>query len=80
MPKCKCGSYAVTLDPDREVCDVCYYRIRAEKLTKQRDLLIKKIRELGEPFMECATLGTCRSPAEPDCKQHIIDWAEKVTE
>jgi len=28
MEQCKCGSYAVNIDPEYKVCDVCFYKNR----------------------------------------------------
>ena len=32
MQKCKCGSYALNIDLDRRVCDVCFWKDKYEKL------------------------------------------------
>ena len=63
--KCKCGSYAINIDPAREVCDVCFYK------DQLLDLLAVIHRDGGqytetmglrEAVAEAITLSTERLP------------------
>jgi hypothetical protein len=52
MKQCKCGSYAINHHShgrdgsDGDLCDVCYWRTRAERLREERRTLYAKIEQL----------------------------------
>ena len=35
MKSCKCGSYAINIDPKQKECDVCYWKNKAARLDSQ---------------------------------------------
>ena len=44
--KCKCGSYAINIDPEHEVCDVCYYRDQLMRIKEELNSLDSSVREM----------------------------------
>lgn len=51
--QCKCGSYAINLgrhgrapEKDVELCDVCYWRVRAERAQEELEALRASIKEM----------------------------------
>jgi hypothetical protein len=55
MKICKCGSFAINpqchgRDPgvDLDLCDVCYWRVRAEKISRALELRAKALQKITE--------------------------------
>ncbi len=53
----ECGSYAINIDPDREVCDVCYWKLKYEEKSIEVNELLKNILKNISDLEEAKTMG-----------------------
>jgi hypothetical protein len=50
MRQCKCGSFAIKIDPKEKVCDVCFWK---NKYNKQKNIVNKLIKIFVEYHIPC---------------------------
>ncbi len=52
MNQCKCGSYALNIAPKSDLCDVCYYKDKLEKIEEVCNSGFNPVLNLAEKIME----------------------------
>ena len=71
--QCKCGSFAINDDPNRELCDLCWRDVEIERLRAERiDLVRWMLDRIEDGWHGCVT-GDCPHEQASDCIDSLLE-------
>ena len=71
--QCKCGSFAINDDPNRELCDNCWRDAEIERLRAERiDLVRWMLDRIEDGWHGCVT-GDCPHEQASDCIDSLLE-------